>query len=667
MKTRLCRMMCFVLLVLLSSLIAPAQAQFKVIGYLPTWAGSVSDIQFSKLTHVNYAFLIPTSTGDYNPIENASKLQSLVAAAHANGVKVLVSVGGGGGGDGFHSIVANAGYRTNFVNKMLAFANQYNLDGIDIDWEYPSDGTEANNFLVMMQQLSATMHSNGKLCTVAVIGDYGNHIVTGIFDIVDYLMIMAYDDNDYQHSTYNLAVQCMNYWLGRGVPAAKAILGVPFYGRPTWESYADLLAKGADPYSDTYNGVGYNGITTIKNKTNLAFDRGGGVMMWELSGDVSGQYSLTSAIHEVVVTRGGGSVITTAPIGKTISLLGVNNQYVSSTGSANAMWCNTAAVQNGNQFLIVDAGNGKIALRNQGKYVSSGNGTAAMTCSRDTIGATEKFDWVSNSNGSVSLKGNNGLYVSSENGAQAMTCNRTVINTWEQFTTGVVQVAPVNQTIWLQGNNALFVSSENGQEAMNCNRTTAQAWEQFLVADAGNGKVTLQSMSKYVSGENGTQAMTCTRTAAQGWEQFDWLVNADSTISLRGNNGLYVSSENGTRAMNCNRTSIQGWEKFKYGIVSATITRIAASQAASSLAAATQPGLVYPNPVRRSSLLTVAIKDYNAGARVQVTVVDMAGKTIAQYNGNKATIALPAANTTGVFMLKIKNGKNAYVEKIIVQ
>ena len=74
-------------------------------------------------------------------------------------------------------------------------------------------------------------------------------------------------------------------------------------------------------------------------------------------------------------------------------------------------------------------------------------------------------------------------------------------------------------------------------------------------------------MGKYVSSENGTQAMTCNRTAAQGWEQFDWVVNADSTISLRGNNGLYVSSENGTQAMNCNRTTIQGWEKFKFGVV----------------------------------------------------------------------------------------------------
>ena len=534
-KTKLCSMMCCMLIVLLSSLITPANAQFKVVGYLPTWAGSVSNVQFSKLTHVNYAFLIPTSNGGYQPIEDPAKLQSLVTAAHANGVKVLVSVGGGGGGDGFHGIVASSANRINFANNMLAFANQYNLDGIDIDWEYPADGTEANNFVLMMQQLSSTMHNNGKLCTIAVIGLYGTSILNGVFDTVDYLTIMAYDDNDYEHSTYNLAVQCMNYWRGRGVPAAKAILGVPFYGRPTWETYAQLLAKGADPYSDTYNGVGYNGITTIKNKTNLAFDQGGGIMMWELSGDVNNQYSLVSAIHDVVLTRtgGGGNPVTTAPIGK---------------------------------------------------------------------------------------------------------------------------------TIWLQGNNALYVSSENGTKAMNCNRTTPQGWEQFIVGDAGNGKVTLQSMGKYVSSENGTQAITCNRATPQGWEQFDWVVNADNTISLRGSNGLYVSSENGAAAMTCTRTTIQGWEKFNFGIVSgARVATVA------DIITGNTPVGMYPNPVQKGSAFTVSVKQYNSNAPVQVTLIDLSGKTLAQYKTSTGTINIPVKYTAGTYFVKIENGGNRYVQKLIVQ
>ncbi|WP_432329016.1 hypothetical protein ACRQ5D_11715 [Mucilaginibacter sp. P25] len=36
---------------------------FKVIGYLPSWQGDVNTVQYSKLTHINYAFLTPNNTG----------------------------------------------------------------------------------------------------------------------------------------------------------------------------------------------------------------------------------------------------------------------------------------------------------------------------------------------------------------------------------------------------------------------------------------------------------------------------------------------------------------------------------------------------------------------------------------------------------------------------
>jgi hypothetical protein len=129
---------------------------------------------------------------------------------------------------------------------------------------------------------------------------------------------------------------------------------------------------------------------------------------------------------------------------------------------------------------------------------------------------------------------------------------------------------------------------------------------------------------------------------------------------------MYVSSENGAQAMTCTRTSIQGWEKFSYGVVS-TIARVAATQAASALAAATQTGNLYPNPVHRGSLLTISVKQYNAGASVQITVIDLMGKTIAQYKTNKPTITIPAAKSSGTYLLKINNGNHSYIEKFIVQ
>ncbi len=228
-------------------------------------------------------------------------------------------------------------------------------------------------------------------------------------------------------------------------------------------------------------------------------------------------------------------------------------------------------------------------------------------------------------------------------------------------------VAPISKTIWLQGNNGLFVSSENGTQAMNCNRPTAQGWEQFYVADAGNGKVTLSSMGKFVSSENGTQAITCNRPTAQGWELFDWINNSDGTISLRGSNGFYVSSENGEEPMNCNRPTIDGWEKFRFGIVgTARINTTPASVVETNNG--NQAGLIYPNPVQRGTNYTLKVKQFNANAPVQVTVMDLTGKVIKQYNTGKGIIELPAANQAGMYLLKIvKTETIAILKKIVVR
>jgi beta-glucanase (GH16 family) len=121
------------------------------------------------------------------------------------------------------------------------------------------------------------------------------------------------------------------------------------------------------------------------------------------------------------------------PIGQTVTLKGFNNQYVSSENGTQPMWCNRPTAQAWEQFTVVDAGGGKVALQAMGKYVSSENGTQAITCNRTTIGAWEQFDWVTNADGTVGFRGNNGKYISSENGTQAMTCNRTAISGWESF------------------------------------------------------------------------------------------------------------------------------------------------------------------------------------------------------------------------------------------
>jgi hypothetical protein len=256
---------------------------------------------------------------------------------------------------------------------------------------------------------------------------------------------MDYDDNNFQHSTYQSAVDCLNYWSGRGLPLEKTVLGVPFYARDNRVDYGtlnynDVLAQGGSPNSDTFQNYGYNGIPTIKNKTNLAFDRGiGGMMIWELAGDATGANSLLSAINQIIVAHGGTTTPPTGsnpPIGSVISLKGFNNAYVSGENGTVAMTCTRTTAGDTEHFTVIDAGGGKISLRSKGKFVSSENGTQAITCNRATASDWEKFDWITTADGKVTLRGNNGLFISSENGTQAMTCNRTTASGWESFTVG---------------------------------------------------------------------------------------------------------------------------------------------------------------------------------------------------------------------------------------
>src|SRR5690349_23354058 len=67
---------------------------FKSVGYMPSWAGNVTSIQYSKLTHINYSFALPNSNGTLQAIDNTSKLQQLVTLGHQNNVKVSLAIGG---------------------------------------------------------------------------------------------------------------------------------------------------------------------------------------------------------------------------------------------------------------------------------------------------------------------------------------------------------------------------------------------------------------------------------------------------------------------------------------------------------------------------------------------------------------------------------------------
>jgi len=292
----------------------PNQPAFRVIAYVTDAAVPVV-ISYDKLTHINYAFLIPNDDGTFAPILNQYMVEDMIRRAHENGVKVLVSVGGWGWDAEFEKMAAEASSRTSFVKNLMKVVAENKFDGVDMDWEYPDEGASSQNFLALMQELRAALPKDLLLtAAVAALGQHAMGIPTESFNLMDFVNLMAYDDTGPQHSSFAYAESSLNFWLERGLPPEKAVLGVPFYGRGTNARMSELsygkIVK-ADPSaaqsdSATANGMeyNYNGIPTIKAKTRLAMEKGSGIMFWTLESDAPGELSLLNAIHDVVVKGG---------------------------------------------------------------------------------------------------------------------------------------------------------------------------------------------------------------------------------------------------------------------------------------------------------------------------------------------------------------------------
>src|SRR5688572_21963131 len=286
----------------------PSPSPFIILAYATD--GIIADIiPYHQLTHINYSFLTPKADGTFNPLNNGWKLKQIVATAHQHNVRVSISVGGWGWDTQFEELAANPESRTAFVQNLTTFVNEYQLDGTDIDWEYPDVGQSSQNFLALITELRAAMPD--KLLTTAVVSygdDNGGGVPAESFELFDFVNIMTYDGPD--HGSMEQFEKGLSYWRERGLPKEKIVMGMPFYSHVKESSaegitYAKLVqddpsAAQADEFD--YYGMTqiYNGIPTIQAKTNIAMQQASGVMFWALDHDTQGELSLVNAIYQTV-------------------------------------------------------------------------------------------------------------------------------------------------------------------------------------------------------------------------------------------------------------------------------------------------------------------------------------------------------------------------------
>ncbi len=313
-----------------------ASSLTKIVnGYYPSWARASfghERIAFANLTHISHAFVWPDADGDL-VIPDDFLYPELVAAAHANGVKVILSIGGWGNGDGFAPMAASPAARSRFIARVVEFCYAYDYDGADIDWEFVEGEDQSRDFSTLIKSLSAALHAMEPprlLSIAAPAGDYYGRWIDfeELHPSFDLIGFMTYDfHGDWSdHSGYNAPLyacdgdtcgsvdEAFAYARSRQVPLDKLLLGVPFYGRSfdspapyggftTTAGYAfseimDLWLEGWGyqwddcakvPWLKGPNGQGmitFDDIYSVAWKCAYVLDKqAAGVIIWELSQD----------------------------------------------------------------------------------------------------------------------------------------------------------------------------------------------------------------------------------------------------------------------------------------------------------------------------------------------------------------------------------------------
>ena len=288
----------------------------RVVGYLARYEKK-DEINFCKITHLNIAFANPLPDGTIKLNNRQYDLSEIIntALSQNNNIKIFIALGGGWLSEQmvitWKFFLANPNERKTLIDKIVSFVLEHNLDGVDVDLEWSRVTSGYSDFVI---ELKSALSTKGKSMTAALPGTTKfDNITEEALQTFDFINIMAYDFTgpwnptaSGQHSSYNNAVESINFWKNTGISQSKLTLGVPFYGydfsnssNVTSFTFGQMVSTN-NSYSEIDN-VGmkfYNGRPTIKSKVKLASEQVSGIMIWELGQDSFSDYSLLKTIHK---------------------------------------------------------------------------------------------------------------------------------------------------------------------------------------------------------------------------------------------------------------------------------------------------------------------------------------------------------------------------------
>ena len=266
--------------------VADSRDSKVVVAYVTSWSEVMPDPQY--MTHINYAFGHVNESFNGVKIDNEERLRQIVDLRKQKPeLKVLLSIGGWGSGR-FSEMAANDEYRRAFAADCDRVVKEFALDGIDIDWEYPtssmanisSSPDDTENFTLLMQDIRAAI-GNEKELTLATVASARYIDFKAILPSVDFVNIMAYDMASAPkhhsalypsgHSGDITSDGAVTAHLKAGVPPSKLVMGMPFYGRggdgyPSFQDY-NKVGNTDTQYTEKWDEVAQVPYLADKNDT----------------------------------------------------------------------------------------------------------------------------------------------------------------------------------------------------------------------------------------------------------------------------------------------------------------------------------------------------------------------------------------------------------------
>lgn len=313
------------------SALAGKKAEPVVVAYVTSWTQVVPDP--TVMTHLNYAFGHVNEQFNGVRIDNEQRLRSLVSLKRQQpSLRVMLSIGGWGSGR-FSEMAASDENRRAFAADCRRVCNEFGLDGIDIDWEYPTQNSagissspqDTENFTLLMRDLRQALGKSLWL-TLASVGSAQYIDFRSCVQYLDLVNVMAYDMGSapkHHAALYRskrvgwlCASEAVEAHRKAGVPDSKIVVGMPFYGRGKsgqYMKYADrenqTLTERWDneakaPYlvdGDNKIVFGFENPRSIAVKCAYIKDQGlRGAMYWEYADD-NAQGDLRRAVWQGIL------------------------------------------------------------------------------------------------------------------------------------------------------------------------------------------------------------------------------------------------------------------------------------------------------------------------------------------------------------------------------